>query len=189
MRVEFGTNDERFRVELGQIVDRYIGDQAGDQIDQIATLALKHPHSICVVREAIPGKQESFRFNCYQHSFSLVDIESVTRIMRMYGSIFPGREFVQFLIDARLHEINVEEANDGDHVIYAAGSRIEHAGKVSQGMIESKWGLAHLWRHRVYEVPWAYGNVVRVFSRLSQEESVRAFLDYAAGRGVVKSLV
>jgi hypothetical protein len=185
MRIEFGTNDQRFRLELAQIVDRYIGDRAGDQIVQIAKLAPKYPHSICVVQEAIPGRQETFRFNCYQHSFSLVDIESVDRIMRTHGSVFPGREFVQFLIDTRLHEIFVEEAKDADHVIYAAGSRIEHAGIVSRGMIESKWGLAHLWCHRVYEVPWGYGNVVRVFSRFPQEDSVRAFLDYAAKRGVI----
>jgi hypothetical protein len=72
-------------------------------------------------------------------------------------------------------------------VVYAAGSRIEHAGRVNKKAIESKWGLGHTWRHGLYEVPWRYGNVVRFFSHLSQEESVRAFLHYAARRGVVNS--
>jgi hypothetical protein len=112
MRIEFRTNDQRFREELGRIVNSYIGDRAHEQIERIAKLALKHPHSISVVQEAIPGRQETFRLNCYQHSFDLANVEPVNRIMKEYGSIFPGRDFVKFVIDTRLHEISVNESKE-----------------------------------------------------------------------------
>lgn len=56
-----------------------------------------------------------------------------------------------------------------------------------EGAIESKWGKAHLWRHGVYEVPWRYGNTVRFFRHVSEEDSARAFLEYAGTQGVVTS--
>lgn len=84
--------------------------------------------------QATTGTAQTSQFNCYQHSFGLVDIESVTQIMKEYGYVFPGRDFVQFLIDTRLREISIDDARDADHVVYA-GSEIEHAGKVKEGAI------------------------------------------------------
>lgn len=187
MGLNWGTNNRLLREELQRITDSYINDRVGEQIEQVANLSLKYPHSISVVQKAIPDKQETFRFNCYQHSFGLINVESVIRIMKDHGSVYPGREFVQFLIDTRLQEVSIEQAQDGDHVVYAAGSQIQHAGKVTEEAIESKWGLMHIWRHGVYEVPLRYGSTVRFFGHISQDMAVQGFLDYARKRGVITS--
>lgn len=170
------------REHLEEITDHYGDDRVSEQIPRIAELNARFPHSISLLQAAIPGKPETFQFNCYQHSFGLARAESVTRIMREYWHVFPGREFVQFLLDTRLQDIPTDEVQDGDHVIYA-GEEIEHAGIVRERRIESKWGLGHLWRHGVYEVPLRYGNRVRFFRQLTPETCVRAFLEYGAERG------
>jgi len=184
MRLEFGTNNRPLRDALDVITRHHVNDDVGRQISEIANLALKYPHTISLVREAVSSRPETFQFNCYQHAFDLVNVESVTRVMKDWGSVYPGRDFVQFLVESRLQEISVEKVNTGDHVVYAAGRQIEHAGRVVDDGIESKWGLMHLWRHGVYEVPWHYGSTVRFFRRLPQEDLIRAFLEYAAIRGV-----
>ncbi len=176
------TNNQQLREALDHILDRYACDEVGEQIQQIKNLAQKYPHSISLVHEAIPNKPETFSFNCYQHSFDLVNVEPVDRIMRTRPSVFPGREYVGFLIDNSLREIRVQDAQDGDHVIYSADLRIEHAGKIRAGAIESKWELMHLLRHPLYEVPSRYGNKVRFFTRLPQRDAVQAFLDFAAAK-------
>lgn len=72
----------------------------------------------------------------------------------------------------------------GDHVLYSS-SRIEHAGKVVENAIESKWGKGHLWRHGVFEIPQSYGDTVRFFHDISKEEYIQAFHEYSAARHAV----
>jgi hypothetical protein len=95
-----------------------------------------------------------------------------------------GRDFIQHLVDKWLEEVPIEDAKDGDHVLYIR-SRIEHAGKVVQGAVESKWGKAHLWSHGVFEVPRRYGDTVRFFRHVSKEECIQAFHEYAIFHGTV----
>jgi hypothetical protein len=180
-----GTNNPDLREELDKIIEQYTSDHVGEQIEQIAKLGLKHPHSISLVQEAVSNKPETFRFNCYQYAFDLVAVESVNHIMRKHHSIFPNSEFAQFLVDTRLSELPVEDAEEGDHLLYSAGFRIQHAGKVIGAAIKSKWGLMHVWRHGLYEVPSRYGDSTRFFRRISQEDSIGAFLDYARNRCAV----
>ena len=183
MPLEWGANNRPLREELDKIIEDYADsdDRLGEQIDLITRLASKYHASTSLVRETRPGGP---LFSCYQHSFGLIDVESVTRIMDENWHITLGRQFVQYLVDTRLDEISIEDAKDGDHVLYI-GSQIEHAGKVAQDAVESKWGKAHLWRHGVFEVPLRYGNTVRFFRQISQEESIQAFHQYARGHGAV----
>jgi hypothetical protein len=170
------------REELEEITDLCAGDGIAEQIPKIAELNARFPHSISLWQAVTPGKLETFQFNCYQHSFGLARKESVERIMKNHLHVFPGRAFVQFLLDTRLVEIPREEAQSGDHVIYAV-AEIEHAGILRGERVESKWGLGHLWRHGVTEVPLRYGDRVRYFRQLTPEICARAFHEYAAQRG------
>jgi hypothetical protein len=181
MPLGWGVNDRPLREGLDKITDDYADsdEHLCEQVGLIGRLATKYHASISLVHETRPGDP---LFTCYQHSFSLIDAESVTRILHRNWHITLGRQFVQHLVDARLDEISIENARDGDHVLYI-GSQIEHAGKVAKDAVESKWGKAHLWRHGVYVVPLRYGNTVRFFRRISQEESVQAFHEYARMHG------
>jgi hypothetical protein len=153
-----------------------------EQILRIAELKHRFPHSISLVQAADPYEPLTSRFNCYAHSFGLTGNQRVLRIMEEYPRIFPGREFVQTLVNGSLTSISPDDAFDGDHVIYTK-AEIEHAGIIRDRKVESKWGLGHLWHHGVDEVPRRYGDCVWYFRRLDRDLAVRAFLEYAKQRG------
>jgi hypothetical protein len=186
MPLQWGANNRPLRDELDKITDDYSDsdERLGEQIDLVTRLALKYNASISLVRETKPGEP---LFTCYQHSFSLAGVESVTRIMDENWHVRLGREFIQYLVDRWLYEISIEDAKDEDHVLYI-GSQIEHAGKVAQDAVESKWGRAHLWRHGVFEVPLRYGDTVRFFRHISQDDAIQAFHEYAAIQGAMGGL-
>jgi len=181
--VELTANNRSLREELDRVTEDYADsdERLAKQIGLIKSLAAKYRAPISLVREMKPGE---LQFNCYQHSFCLTDVESVSQIMRAYQYIFPGREFVQHLIATRLRQIAVSEAQDGDHVLYG-GSQIEHAGTIVQDSVESKWGKGHLWRHGLYDLPLRYGDTVSLLRRISKEDSIQAFLEYAKSKGAV----
>jgi hypothetical protein len=183
MPLRWGANNRTLREELDKLIEDYADsdERLGEQVGLIMRLALKYGASISLVRETKPDEPW---FTCYQHSFGLVGVESVNHILDENWHIPLGRDFIQHLVDKWLGEVSIEDARDGDHVLYI-GSRIEHAGKVAQGAVESKWGKAHLWRHGAFEVPRRYGDTVRFFRHISKEESIQAFHEYANSRGAV----
>jgi hypothetical protein len=185
MPLKWGANNRLLREELEKIIEDYAdsAERLVEQVGLIMSLGMKYDASISLVRETKPGPF----FTCYQHSFSLADVESVTRIMDDNWQVRLGREFIQYLVDTRLEEVSIGNAKEGDHVLYLS-SQIEHAGKVDQGAVESKWGRAHLWHHGVFEVPLRYGDTVKFFHHIPQEDSVQAFHEYARIHGAIVSL-
>lgn len=141
-------------------------------------LAREIPHSVKLLEENIPGTAP---FNCYQYAFGIRDVRLRAGILQ----IFPGRDFVQYLVDHYLKEVELQNVQDGDYVLYS-GSQIEHGGKIQSGMIESKWGTGHIWRHNVYDVPADYGDMVRFFQRLFREDILRAALDFHSNARIEK---
>jgi hypothetical protein len=185
MGFAIGTNKRPLREELQQIIAKYTGDSAEDnvalQIPLVANLIEKYKHSISLIEQGIPGTPEIY-ITCYRHSFGLAKVGLVDRLLKCY-SVETGRDFGGFVI-GRLHEISPEDAHDGDHIIYSTADQIEHAGNVKNGVIESKWGKAHRWRHGVYEVPLSYGDIVRFYRHLPHDQAVCGFLDYARTKGI-----
>jgi hypothetical protein len=164
--------------------ERLAACKLSEQITRIAELKTRFPHSISLVQAAVRDEPRESRFNCYAHSFGLARDQRVLRAMaEHYPRIFPGRQFVQTLVDGRLQSVSADETVDGDHVVYLS-NQIEHAGIVREGRVESKWGLGHIWHHGEFEVPVRYGDSVLYFRRLDREVSVRAFLEYAREYGV-----
>ena len=128
----------------------------------VAALRADTGHAINVVREAIPGRPETFRYTCFQFAFGLVNPHpDLTRIATRHDDVFPGSDFVTFLVASVLTEIKPETAEDDDIVIYFRDGVPQHAGLISADLVVSKWGMAHTWRHRLFEVPSSYGSSVR----------------------------
>ena len=169
MAITLGTNDKALRDLLDEITKPADKAELKTQIKKIRDLALMHPHSIALVEENIPG---SPTYTCYGHSFGLVGVYVDSVVQR-----YPGRDFVQSLVDAYLQEVSPERAEEGDHVLYF-GQQLEHAAKIKGAVIESKWGKGHLWSHPAYELPQKYGNSIRFFRQISRDEAIAAFRDF-----------
>ena len=171
-------NNEALRKALSEITTRYVRQQAHEQIRLIEGLRKQYEHSILLVQQAIRGRPETGQFTCYQYAFNLVDPPpEVVRIASAHENIYPSSAFVQYLIDHTLTELPAPK--DRCVLVYSNGQEIKHAGKMQEQMVTSKWGTAHLWRHRIYEVPITYGNDVRFFDAIQAEESAQTFLRYA----------
>jgi len=166
MSLILGINDHILRTQLGEITKPADAAELKAQVQQMASLALRHPHTVTLHEENIPGSR---RFNCYQYSFGVADV-----CFREGGlEVFPGRDVVQILVEHHLEEISPGDVEDGDHIIYLA-VQIEHAGKAQSGAIESKWGTGHIWRHGVYEVPDNYGDTVHFYRHFPRESVLQA---------------
>jgi hypothetical protein len=169
-------NNLLLREELNQVLAKENSDaELKEQIQLIDDLRAQQPHSITLLRETVPNVLP--RFNCYQYAFGLENVTLTTGFLR---EIRPGRDFMHSLMHHLLEEISLEDTKSGDHVLYE-DSRIEHAGKMNAGAVESKWGLGHLWRHGLYELPLKYGNRARFFRSISPEDALAAFLAYHPG--------
>ena len=179
MQISGNDNNTQLRVKLQHIADTYIGEEAEKQIQPIADLSAIHPHSIRLVQKAITGQPETFRFNCHEYTFDLLASEEVRCIARRYRDIFPGRDFVIWLIENYLTELANSEVQDGDFIVYFSDGLIMHSGLYSNGKVRSKWGLCHLWEHKINEVPNSYGQEFRFFRRVTRQVCITAFVGYA----------
>jgi hypothetical protein len=101
-----------------------------------------------------------------------------------WPGIEPDTPFVEAIVNNLLKEKPLGEATDGDIVIYFEKERPRHAGRFSNNKIISKWGdgATNIWRHALWEVPSDYGDTVRVFRPLSEEEAVAVYREWAEAR-------
>lgn len=171
-------NSPALRRALHRITTDLVGERVREQLDAIRGLA--DGHSISLVQEAHPNDESTYRFTCFQYAFELTEPpRGIVDLATLYPEVYPNSEFVGFLVREYLEEVQPEDVRNGDIVIYYDAAAT-HAGRVVDGQVISKWGTAHTWRHGLFEVPEPYGNVVRFFRPMAREDSVCAFLDYAA---------
>jgi hypothetical protein len=168
------------RSELDRITTEIIEDNVGQQVDSMAELRRRLPHSITLVAKAIPGDAATYSYTCFQHAFELTEPpQLIVDIATLWHHVYPNSKFVAYLIEHHLEEVTASELRDQDLVVYFNDGVAKHAGRVQGDSVVSKWGTAHLWRHALYEVPSAYGNEVRFFRPLCREDSQEAFVRFA----------
>ena len=171
---------EQLRKELLQVTRDLIGDQVQEQIARVEALSGQYHHRIRIVQEADPNRPDTFQYTCFQHAFDLVDPPEIVRtIATTFVDVYPNSEFVSFLIANDLQERRPDAVANGDVAVYWDRGHIKHAGLVDMPDIIAKWGTAHLWRHRAFEVPTSYGDQVRVFQPLSAERIQQLFIVFA----------
>ena len=172
--------DPQLRRILQSITDECIGDRGHDQIALIEALSHEYPHSISLVQEAILGKPESGNFTCFQYALDLIDLpDQVRLITSRFPRVFVGSDFFGWLTANILQPTGLDHAREGDLVLYLAGGRVEHAARLSADLLISKWGLGHMWRHGLFEVPEAFGGKVKCFQAFSSDAAGDAFIKYA----------
>src|SRR5262249_5971429 len=93
-----------------------------------------------------------------------------------------GNDFVAWIIESgRLHLIDPASVATDDIILYCDSAEPKHAGRWNGALVVSKWGLGHLWKHRVFEVRASYGNIVRAFRGVSRPHAENWFSEYSNG--------
>lgn len=154
---------------------------------EIAALASRHPHSIKLVEES---HSDPNGFNCFMHALGISELPSAFVQVAMYHNLFPDSGFVAHLIATQLVENDAPMPSNGDIVVYFEPPSPKHAGLFCNGLIESKWGIGHLWQHGVLEIPWSYGQAFRFFRPIGRQAVLDDFAKYAEkllGRATIRT--
>jgi len=154
----------------------------GDHPARVEQLAAEIAHTIVLRESAHPLD----RYTCAVHAFHLVEDPTYLKVVTTgLGSTFAGAEFIEFLLTHHLLKFRDEgDQHADDLVMYFEGEVFRHVGRVLEsGRVLSKWGTGCLWEHQVWEVPRAYGDVVRYFVGPNEQQSYDLFLKYAESKG------
>lgn len=163
------------RKRLQAIVNENSGSRAGNQITLIANLSRILPHNIKLRAEAKLGNDESWRYNCYTYALCLMDSAEFVDIIDRYPFLFANDSYVLYLIEHYLAEIEQNEVQDDDYVIYFLNGVPKHAGRIRNHKVVSKWGNFHLWEHDLWEIPIDYGDAISFYKQISLEDCIFAF--------------
>jgi hypothetical protein len=163
------------RRHLQTIVDENRESRVGNQFSLIAGLSKILPHTIKLEKEAKLDNDENWRYNCYTYAFRLLDSPEFVDITERYPFLLANSSYVLYLIERNLTEIEQNEVRDGDYIIYFLNGVPQHAGKIRNYKVVSKWGTYHLWEHDIWEVPIEYGDKMSFYRQISLEECVSAF--------------
>jgi hypothetical protein len=159
------------------------GLTAAQHIAAISALAAKTGHSIMALESAVDVR----RYTCAVHAFGFAGDASYEEIARWSEpNVFAGPDFVHWLIKKCLLEPRTGTLDmRGALVIYLDQGRFKHIGITQEGeRVESKWGTHALFSHAVWEVPVFYGDELLYFKRLTYEEAIAYFYDFAREQGV-----
>jgi hypothetical protein len=150
-------------------------------------------HSI----EVLTNDNSPLAFNCVMYAFGIEHNARYIQLARLcldldpnddqdpkYQGVHTDTGFVEFLIEKGLIS-EVMNGTKGDVAVYCSEGRVKHVGRViGPSRVASKWGMGHEYAHALAEVPSNYGGTLRYFTGLSQEKTLRAFIAYAASKGI-----
>jgi len=165
------------RTELQKITR----DALANHPRRITELRALVPHSI----EVLTSPGDDLRYNCIMHALGVPKEKELIRlVMRCPRAVHPHTRFLKFLKD-RGTLIPVKRPAAGLVVVYSNGRVIRHAGRaISESMVESKWGIGHLYQHPLMEVPSSYGSKIAFFAPVDAHSVVQEFIEFARSQGV-----
>jgi hypothetical protein len=143
----------------------------------IEEVARVYPHSITYCSLEEEG-------TCATYALALTE-NAVYQFVatRFQRKIFAGRDFMEWLVQNHLHEIEFPDTNC--LALYFSNAEWKHVGVVSSpGRVVSQWGTFPVYDHATFEVPARYGDVVRHFQLPDTAEAVRLFLQFVKTWGL-----
>lgn len=116
-----------------------------------------------------PPPTKDKNYNCFIYMLGLAD----TNVVKDSGG-FLYSDYILHLIDADLlKEVNTQ--SPGDYILYF--NPVDHPGDITHGgiltsditIVRSKWAWGPLFEHKIFDVPYSYGNVVKYFRRTDKD--------------------
>jgi hypothetical protein len=147
----------------------------------IEELRRLNPHGIQIVESGAPIE----RYTCAMYAFDLVENDKYTSIVLASPKpVYTSTGFVQRLIDRRTLEPLTSPRSDSLVVFRSRGS-VTHIGRmITAERVESKWGIGHLYRHALLEVPTQYGEELEFYGVIDANTVLDGLADFAREHGV-----
>ena len=166
------------RSRLTEITSNGLPNSHPRLIDQ---LQLDHVHGIEFV--SFPVAIE--RYTCAMHAFDLVeDEEYAGLVLASPAPVYASTGFVQRLIDRGVLE-RLAQPQSSALVVYRLGRTVKHIGRtLSPERCESKWGIGHLYRHGLLEVPSDYGDCLEFYRAIDRDSALDELVIFAREHGV-----
>lgn len=129
-------------------------------------IAKQFPHSIKQIHFPYPEPLDEC--NCVMYALNICPNPSCSPL----GHYWANTNYVRSLIDdCHIAEVG-DHPQDGDLAIYFKEGTVTHIGIAqSPGRIVSKWGIGNLYEHSPLEVPSSYGDEVRYFSTIDEDNA------------------
>jgi hypothetical protein len=155
------------------------GTLQGEHAGMVRALHAAHPHSIVAVPEPAV-------LTCVPYALGFGENRLYQAIaMEFDPDIFAGRDFVEWLLDGRLHEVNAPKPDL--LTLYFSGSVWQHIGlMISPTRVRSKWGTFPVYDHELWQVPASYGDELRFYEL--KDDSLSLFVEYARALAVDKDI-
>lgn len=149
--------------------------------DLIAQLRQYVPHAI----EVVPSPAPISRYTCVVHALNLVENKEYEEIVLASPKhVFASPAFVDRLISRQVLAPAPCKCS-GSLVLYRQGGRLKHIGKmVLADNVESKWGVGHLYRHPMLEVPAKYGCETEFVDAIDADVAIDELVVWARENGV-----
>lgn len=146
------------------------------QLVLMANLQKEFNHHIKLQRK-INCKNDK-KYNCFMYALDVSHSEEIKSILQSNEDIAFGTKFIQRLVNSGI----LPRSQSGSIIVYFEDNKPVHAGKFSHGnkRVISKWGKGHLWEHEIFEIPFTYGKLFKLFNLIPRQLVIKKFQEFAA---------
>lgn len=118
------------------------------------------------------------KYNCFMFALDVSQSEEIKSILQSNENMVFGTKFIQRLVSSEILLLN----QSGTIIVYFEDNKPVHAGKFSHAnkKVISKWGKGHLWKHEIFEIPFTYGKLFKLFSSIPPQLVIKEFQEFAA---------
>ena len=144
------------RIKLQEITDNNLN--VDDHISAIEEIRNVYLHSIYIMPSAFDEPLE--QYNCVMHALDLAARGFDPCDFK--GRFYANTEFLSDMIEKG----HIEECNqkNGNIITWSNNERIMHVGLILDNDIAiSKWGIGHLYKHGLHEIPENYGSQINYY--------------------------
>jgi len=176
-------SNPQLRAELEAIIKPDDPKSVADQIAAVNELRNRYGHTIDVVETVADASRAPGQYNCYMFALGVQRSQAILELLAD-PYIKLGNGFMAWLlVNSHLSAVDPTTVTPNPVVLYMTSESPVHAGRWDRDRVVSKWGLDHVWRHRVYEVPSSYGAIAQPYGALPRDLVEQLFAQYVEQHG------
>lgn len=171
--------------ELRKKLDEITNGLPSRQPDLINKLKSQYEHGISLISN--PSFIDSTE-DCFVYVFKEkipIDIRNKIRyLIQESPHIF--EDMMHELISKGFLSLHDQPEKDDKIVVYFKEGLPKHFGLIDNDKIISKWGIVHVWKHGLWEVPLSYGGIAKYSTGNINEDLLRKTIELYTKNHLIK---